>query len=150
LARLRYAFVDAARRAVRLGFEGIELHAADGYLLHEFLSPISNQRSDEYGGSLENRMRFPLEIFDAVKAAVPATLPVWVRISASDWVEGGWDIAQSIVFSNALKARGCPAIHVSSGGVSPRQNIALGPGYQVPFSRAIREATGLPTDPPLA
>jgi 2,4-dienoyl-CoA reductase-like NADH-dependent reductase (Old Yellow Enzyme family) len=146
LARVRDAFAQAARRAARLGLQGIELHAAHGYLIHQFLSPIANARSDEYGGSLANRMRFPLDVFDAVRAAFPAERPVWVRLSATDWVEGsGWDIDDAIVFAQALKARGCAAIHVSSGGVSPRQKIALAPGYQVGFASRIKQATGLPT-----
>ncbi|WBY01416.1 NADH:flavin oxidoreductase/NADH oxidase [Ramlibacter tataouinensis] len=145
LARVRQQFADAARRAVRIGFEGIELHFAHGYLLHQFLSPLANQRTDAYGGSLANRMRFPLEVFDAVRAAVPADLPVWVRISATDWVPGGWDLPDSIALAHELKARGCAAMHVSSGGVSPQQKIALGAGYQVPFAERIRAETGLPT-----
>ena len=145
LDKVRADFVAAARRAARLGIEAVELHAAHGYLLHEFLSPLANARSDEYGGSLENRMRFPLEVFDAVRAAFPADRPAWVRVSATDWVEGGWDVESTIAFAEALKARGCAAIHVSSGGVSPRQQITLGPGYQVPFARAVKRAVGLPT-----
>ena len=145
LDRIREAFAQAARRCARLGFEGIEIHAAHGYLLHEFLSPLSNIRTDAYGGSLENRMRFPLEIFDAVRANFPAERPVWVRVSATDWVEGGWDVPSTIDFVNALKARGCAAVHVSSAGLSPKQQIPLGPGYQVPLARAVKEATGLPT-----
>jgi 2,4-dienoyl-CoA reductase-like NADH-dependent reductase (Old Yellow Enzyme family) len=145
LARVREQFVATAQRAARLGFEALEIHCAHGYLLHEFLSPLSNQRDDEYGGSLENRMRFPLEVFDAVRAAFPADRPVWVRVSATDWVDGGWDVDSTIAFARALKARGCAAIHVSSGGVSPRQQIKLGPGYQVPFAARVKEAVGLPT-----
>src|SRR5213076_3032011 len=99
--------------------------------LHQFLSPLANQRTDEYGGSLENRMRFPLEVFSAVRAAVPAQMAVGMRISACDWVEGGWDIEQSVQFAKALQRAGCHFIHVSSGGVSPHQKIALGPGYQI-------------------
>jgi 2,4-dienoyl-CoA reductase-like NADH-dependent reductase (Old Yellow Enzyme family) len=145
LARVRDAFAQAARRAARLGIDGIELHAAHGYLLHQFLSPIANKRTDAYGGNLENRMRFPLEVFDAVRAAFPAERPVWVRVSGTDWVPGGWDLPDTVAFAQALQARGCAAIHVSSGGVSPAQKIALGPGYQVPFAQRIKEATGLPT-----
>jgi 2,4-dienoyl-CoA reductase-like NADH-dependent reductase (Old Yellow Enzyme family) len=145
LARVRDAFAAAARRSVRLGLDGIEIHMAHGYLLHEFLSPLANKRTDTYGGSLENRMRFPLEVFDAVRAAVPATMPVWVRISASDWVENGWDVDGSVAFSQALKARGCDAIHVSSGGLSPQQAIALKPGYQVPFAARIKTEVKIPT-----
>jgi 2,4-dienoyl-CoA reductase-like NADH-dependent reductase (Old Yellow Enzyme family) len=145
LQKIKDDFVTTARRAATLGIDGLELHAAHGYLLHEFLSPIANHRDDRYGGSLENRMRFPLEVFDAVRREFPADKPVWVRISASDWVEGGWDVEQSVVFANELKARGCAAIHVSSGGVSPQQAIKLGPGYQVPFAQRIKAEVGLPT-----
>jgi len=145
LARVRDAFAATAARAARLGIDAIELHAAHGYLLHEFLSPLANQRTDRWGGSLENRMRFPLEVFEAVRAVVPADKPVWVRVSATDWVDGGWDLDQTIAFTHALKARGCAAIHVSSGGVSPRQQIRLGPGYQVPFAERVKAAVGLPT-----
>jgi 2,4-dienoyl-CoA reductase-like NADH-dependent reductase (Old Yellow Enzyme family) len=144
LAQVREQFVAAARRAARCGFDGLEIHAAHGYLLHEFLSPIANHRSDAYGGSLANRMRFPLEVFDAVRAAFPADRPVWVRISASDWISDGWDVAQSIEFARALAARGCAAIHVSSGGIAPTQSIPLGPGYQVPLAREIRQHCALP------
>ena len=145
LLRVRQAFVDTAVRAHRLGLDAIELHAAHGYLLHQFLSPLSNQRTDVYGGPLENRMRFPLEVFDAMRAALPAAYPLGVRISATDWVDGGWDLQQSIAFSLALRERACTFMHVSSGGVSPQQKIALGPNYQVEFAEAIRKATGLPT-----
>ncbi|KAF1027469.1 MAG: NADPH dehydrogenase [Burkholderia plantarii] len=145
LARLRRAFEASAKRAARLGIDALEVHAAHGYLLHQFLSPLANQRDDEYGGSLENRMRFPLEIFEIVRAAFPADRPVGVRVSATDWVDGGWTLDDTIAFGQALKARGCDWIDVSSGGVSPRQVIALSPGYQVPFARAIRHAVGLPT-----
>jgi 2,4-dienoyl-CoA reductase-like NADH-dependent reductase (Old Yellow Enzyme family) len=145
LARVRGAFRDTARRAARLGLQGIEIHAAHGYLLHQFLSPLSNQRQDRYGGSLENRMRFPLEVFDAVRAEFPAQRPVWVRLSATDWVPGGWDIDGSVAFAQALAARGCAAIHVSSGGLSPSQSIPLEPGYQVPLARRIKHEVGLPT-----
>jgi 2,4-dienoyl-CoA reductase-like NADH-dependent reductase (Old Yellow Enzyme family) len=145
LARVRDGFASAARRAARLGIEALEIHAAHGYLLHQFLSPLSNQRTDEYGGSLENRMRFPLEVFDVVRAAFPAERPVWARLSATDWVEGGWDLDSSVAFAQALKARGSAAIHVSTGGVSPRQKIPLGAGYQVPYAARIKAEVGLPT-----
>lgn len=145
LARVRQAFLDAALRAQRLGLDLIELHAAHGYLLHQFLSPLSNQRDDAYGGSLENRMRFPLEVFDSVRCALPASYPLGVRVSATDWVEGGWDLDQCVLFAQALRQHGCTFIHVSSGGVSPLQKIALGPRYQVDFAATIRRATGLPT-----
>lgn len=144
LHRMRTCFADAAQRADRAGFDVIELHAAHGYLLHQFLSPLSNQRDDEYGGALANRMRFPLEVFDAIRACVP-NKPVGIRISASDWVAGGWDLAQSIAFAQALQKRGCDFIDVSSGGLSSAQQIPLFPGYQVDFARQIRAATGMPT-----
>ena len=145
LKRIRDAFAASARRSVALGLDGIEIHSAHGYLLHEFLSPISNQRDDAYGSSLENRMRFPLEVFEAVRASVPNEKPVGVRISASDWVDGGWDIAQSIAFAHELKSRGADWVDASSGGISPAQKVALGPGYQVPFAEAIKKATGITT-----
>lgn len=145
LARVKGAFVDAAERAARLGFDGIELHMAHGYLLHQFLSPLSNRRNDAWGGATEGRMRFPLEVFEAVRAAVPAGIPVWVRVSATDWVEGGWTVEETIALGHALKAAGCAAIHVSSAGLSPAQKIALAPGYQVPFAAEIKAAVGLPT-----
>ena len=145
LARVKAAFVQAAQRAHALGIDAIELHAAHGYLLHQFLSPLANQRTDAYGGALQNRLRFPLEVFDAVRAAVPESMPVGVRISASDWVEGGWDVEQSVVLGQALNERGCAFMDVSSGGVSPLQKIPLVPGYQVPFAQRIKEACGLPT-----
>jgi 2,4-dienoyl-CoA reductase-like NADH-dependent reductase (Old Yellow Enzyme family) len=144
LARVKDAFVAAARRAVRLGIDAIELHAAHGYLLHQFLSPISNQRSDQYGGSLENRMRFPLELFDAVKAAVPADMPVLVRVSASDWVDGGWHVDGTIAFAKALEAAGCAAMHVSSGGNSLAQKLEIGYGYQTDLAKQIRDAVDMP------
>ena len=145
LARIRADFVAAAKRADRIGFDAVELHAAHGYLMHQFLSPLSNLRCDLYGGSLENRMRFPLEVFDAVRAVWPAQKPLGVRVSATDWVEGGWDLAQTVAFASALKARGADFIHVSSGGLSTQQQIVAGPGYQVPFARAIKMETGLTT-----
>lgn len=137
------AFVVATGRAERLGIEAIELHAAHGYLLHQFLSPIANHRNDAYGGSFENRIRFPLEVFAAMRQAFRGVLGV--RVSASDWVEGGWDLAQTARFAENLKALGCDFIHVSSGGVSPAQKIAVGPGYQLPFARQVRQQSGLAT-----
>lgn len=144
LARIKAAFVASALRAQRPGFELIELHAAHGYLLHQFLSPLSNQRRDEYGGSLENRMRYPLEVFKAIREAVGNAMAVGVRLSATDWVEGGWDGEQSIQFSQQLEALGSDYIHVSSGGLSPQQAITVGPGYQLPFARDIREQVAIP------
>lgn len=138
------AFVAAARRAERLGLDLIEIHAAHGYLLHQFLSPLSNRRDDDYGGSLENRMRLTLRVFDAVRAAVSARLPVGIRISATDWVDGGWDLEQSIALARMLDARGCAYIHISSAGLSPRQKIAVAPGFQVPFAEAIKRAVRMP------
>ena len=144
LARVRDGFADAARRAARIGIDAVQLHGAHGYLLHEFLSPLSNHRDDEYGGSLENRMRFPLEVFDAVRAAFPADRTVSVRVSGTDWAAGGWDEQQTIAFAQALEARGCAAIHVSSGGLTPQQKIPVAPGYQVPLARAVKQATSMP------
>ena len=145
IRRITDAFVATARRAERLGFQVIELHAAHGYLLHQFLSPLSNQRTDAYGGSLENRMRLTLEIFDAVRAALSASIAVGVRVSATDWVDGGWDGAQTVALSQALLTRGCAYMHVSTGGLSPLQTIPIGPDYQVPFAEQVRAATGMPT-----
>jgi 2,4-dienoyl-CoA reductase-like NADH-dependent reductase (Old Yellow Enzyme family) len=145
LARVRDAFVAAAKRAERLGLDALELHSAHGYLLHQFLSPIANKRTDQYGGSLQNRMRYPLQVFDAVREVFPAHKPVGIKVSATDWVEGGWDLAQTIEFAKELKKRGLDWIDVSSGGVSPLQKIPLSPGYQVPSAQAVKEATGLTT-----
>jgi len=145
MRKIRDDFAATTRRAARLGIDGVEIHAAHGYLLHQFLSPLANVRSDAYGGSLENRMRFPLEIFDVVREAFPHDRPVWARISATDWVAGGWDIEGTVALSRALKARGCAAIHVSSGGVSPQQKIAIGPGYQVPFAARVKTEVDVTT-----
>jgi 2,4-dienoyl-CoA reductase-like NADH-dependent reductase (Old Yellow Enzyme family) len=145
LDRIRSAFAASARRAAQLGLDGIEIHAAHGYLLHEFLSPLSNQRTDEYGGSLANRMRFPLEVFDAARAAFPATQPVGLRLSATDWTDGGWDLEQSIAFAAELAQRGVDWVDASSGGISPQQKIPTAPGYQVAFAAAIKQATGVNT-----
>jgi 2,4-dienoyl-CoA reductase-like NADH-dependent reductase (Old Yellow Enzyme family) len=145
IARIRDAFVQAAHRADRLGIDAIEIHAAHGYLLHQFLSPLTNTRTDEYGGSLENRMRLALEVFSAVRAAWPAHKPLGIRVSASDWVEGGWNVEDTVELSKALKTLGCDYIHVSSGGLSPKQQVALAQGYQVPFAQRIKQETGLNT-----
>ncbi|MDR6126963.1 2,4-dienoyl-CoA reductase-like NADH-dependent reductase (Old Yellow Enzyme family) [Sphingomonas sp. SORGH_AS802] len=144
IARVRDGFVEAAKRAARIGIDAIQLHGAHGYLIHQFLSPLSNRREDAYGGSLENRMRLPLEIFDAVRAAVSDRIPVTMRVSGTDWVEGGWDIDQTVAFAQALEARGCAAMHVSSGGLDARQQIPVGPNYQVPLARAVKQAVGIP------
>lgn len=145
LDRVRQAFAAAARRANRLGMDAIEIHGAHGYLIHEFLSPLSNQRTDQYGGSLENRMRFPLELFETVREAFPSDKPVGVKVSATDWVPGGWDLEQTIAFTRQLQQRGVDWIDVSSAGLSPLQKITVGPGYQVPFAQAIKQATGVTT-----
>lgn len=145
LRRVLDAFVQAVHRAGRIGIDAIELHAAHGYLLHQFLSPLTNARTDEYGGSLENRMRFPLEVFAAIRATWPENKPLGVRVSATDWVQGGWELEQTVALAAELKARGCDFIHVSSGGLSPKQQIAAAPGFQVPFARRIKQETGLTT-----
>jgi len=138
-------FVAAAKRALRAGFEVLEIHAAHGYLLNEFLSPLSNRRTDDYGGSLANRMRLPLRVAEAVRSALPSGLPLFVRISATDWTEGGWDLPQSIELAKRLKDAGVDLIDCSSGGNAPRARIPLEPGYQVPFAEAIRRDAGVAT-----
>ena len=139
------AFEDAAGRAVAAGFRVIEVHAAHGYLLHQFLSPLSNQRTDQYGGSLENRMRLTLRVADRVRRRVPGELPVFVRISATDWEDGGWDVEQSVALARELKGLGVDLIDVSSGALVPRARIPVSRGYQVPFARRIGRETGLLT-----
>ena len=139
------AFVAAAHRCLAAGFEVVELHFAHGYLAHEFLSPLSNRRTDDYGGPLENRMRFPLRIAAAVREAWPARYPLFVRISATDWVEGGWDLPQSIELSRRLKDIGVDLIDCSSGALVPRAKMPIAPGYQVPFAEAIRREAGIAT-----
>lgn len=138
-------FVEAAERARAAGFEVVELHAAHGYLLHQFLSPISNRRDDEYGGSFENRTRLTLKVARALRAAWPASLPVFVRLSATDWVEGGWSLPDSVRLARALAEAGIDLIDCSSGGLSPDARIAAGPGYQVPFAERIRREAGIAT-----
>jgi len=144
LRRVRDGFAASAVRAGRIGVDAIQLHGAHGYLIHQFLSPLSNKRDDEYGGSLANRMRFPLEIFEAVRAAFPSRRTVTMRVSGTDWMPGGWDIEQTIALAQALEERGCDAIHVSSGGLHPAQRIPLGPSYQVPLARAVKSAVRIP------
>ncbi len=139
------AFRDAARRAEQAGFEVVEIHMAHGYLLHQFLSPLSNRRTDEYGGGLENRMRLPLEVAHAVREAFPVERPVLARISATDWVEGGWDLEQSVVLARELRAAGVDLVDCSSGGTVPDAKVPVAPGYQVPFAAAIRERAGVAT-----
>lgn len=138
------AFASSARRADRLGLDTIEVHGAHGYLIHQFLSPLSNHRTDLYGGSLENRMRLALRVFDAVRAAFPSSKPVGMRVSATDWVEGGWDLDQTIALAKALEARRCAYIDVSTAGNSPLQKITLAPGYQVPFAAGVKRAVSIP------
>ncbi len=145
LDRVREAFAAAARRADRAGFALLELHAAHGYLLHEFLSPLTNRRADAYGGSFENRIRFPLEVFQATRAVWPTEKPMGVRVSATDWVDGGWTPEETARLAAILAGLGCDYIHVSSGGLSPTARIPAGPGYQVRFAQRVREASGLPT-----
>lgn len=142
---IKNKFVLAAKRAARIGIQGIEVHAAHGYLMHQFLSPISNKRTDQYGGSLENRMRFVLETFAAVKSGLPENYPLWIRISATDWVDGGWSVADSIVLSKELKKLGCELVHVSSAGLDPNQKIKVEPNYQVSFAQEIKNAAGIET-----
>jgi 2,4-dienoyl-CoA reductase-like NADH-dependent reductase (Old Yellow Enzyme family) len=138
-------FTAATRRAFDAGFDVVEVHMAHGYLLHEFLSPLSNRRKDDYGGPLANRMRLPLRVARAVRESFPARLPVFVRLSCTDWVEGGWDLPQSIELSRELKKFGIDLIDCSSGALVPHAKIPVGPGYQVPFAEAIRKDTGIPT-----
>ena len=139
------AFADATRRADRVGFAAIELHAAHGYLLHQFLSPLSNQRDDEYGGSLENRLRFPLRVFEAAREVWPQDKPMGVRVSAVDWAHGGWDMTQTLTLAKALEVRGCDWLDVSSGGMVAAQAIPTGPGFQVPFAAEVKANTNLRT-----
>lgn len=161
--RIREAFAHAARRAAQAGFDAVEVHMAHGYLLHEFLSPLSNERDDAYGGTPENRMRYPLEVFDAIRAALPANVAAGVRISGSDFTQGGWDLENSKVFAALLQEQGCAYIHVSGGGLSERQSLSVGPGYQVAMAAGIKAslassfaepmpvaAVGLITQPELA
>jgi NADPH2 dehydrogenase len=142
LERIRDRFASAARRAARLGVDCVEIHGGHGYLFHQFLSPLSNHRDDEYGGSLENRMRFPLEIVDVVRDAFPADRPVGVKLSVTDWVPGGWDIGQSVALTAALVDHGMDWVTASSAGISPKQSIPVGPGYQVPMAATLRQVPG--------
>jgi 2,4-dienoyl-CoA reductase-like NADH-dependent reductase (Old Yellow Enzyme family) len=145
LARVKAAFRKAAERAVRLGLQAIEIHSAHGYLMHEFLSPLSNKRDDVYGGSLANRLRFPLEVFETIREVVPPHIPLGLRYSATDYFEGGWDLEQTLAYSHELKKRGCSFFDVSGGGNTPAQKIPLGPGYQVAFAEAVKRETKVPT-----
>ncbi|HLZ88255.1 MAG TPA: hypothetical protein VKQ52_13465, partial [Puia sp.] len=145
IRRVVEEFKAAARRAMLAGFKVVEIHAAHGYLIHEFLSPLSNQRHDEYGGSFENRIRLLVEIVDAVRSGWPPGYPLFVRISATDWAEGGWSVEEAIRLAGVLKDRGVDVIDCSSGGLVPYQQIPAAPGYQVGFSQRIRNATGILT-----
>lgn len=139
------AFAEAARRSLQAGFQIVELHAAHGYLLHQFLSPISNRRTDRYGGSFENRTRLVVECVDAIRGEWPESLPLFVRLSATDWVEGGWSVDETVRLAALLREHGVDLIDCSSGGLSPLQQIPVGPGYQVPFAERVRAETGLKT-----
>lgn len=143
LAMVKKQFVDAAVRAVRIGFDVVELHIGHGYLLHEFVSPISNQRDDHYGGSLENRMRFPLEVFEAVRAAVPKEIACGARITGTDWIDGGITPDEMVTFARELKSRGCAFVDVTSGQIDPRQKIPFAPGYNVGFARRAKQEAGI-------
>ena len=145
MEEVKESFVASTRRSEELGFDLIELHAAHGYFLHSFLSPLSNNRNDEYGGDLAGRMRYPLEVFAAMRAVWPAHKPLGVRISATDWMEGGWTLDDAVIFVRELKALGCDYVCASSGGTSPDQKLDVGPGYQVPMARRIREDAGMPS-----
>ena len=145
IAAVIVAFAKAARRALDAGFDVIELHAAHGYLMHEFFSPLVNTRTDAYGGSFDNRIRLCLEVVDAVRAVWPDRLPLFVRISATDWKAGGWDLDQAVELARRLRARGVDLVDCSSGGAVHDQQIAVGPGYQVPFADRIRRDAGVPT-----
>ncbi len=143
--KVRADFVSAVQRADRVGYDLIEFHAGHGYLMHQFLSPLANQRSDEYGGSAENRMRFPLEVFAAMRAAWPSTKPLGVRVSAVDWVEGGLTIEQTIAFATELKKLGCDYVDVSSGALDPRQQVPFAPGYHAPMAARVKQEAGVVT-----
>lgn len=145
IGELVEAFAAAARRADEAGFGVVELHGAHGYLLHEFLSPLTNERADEYGGDLAGRSRFLVEVVDAVRGVWPERKPLFVRLSATDWADGGWTLDETVELATRLRDHGVDLIDVSSGGNVPQQRITAGPGYQVPFARAVRQGSGLPT-----
>lgn len=145
LDRLCQSFVQAAVRAVRAGIDAVELHIAHGYLLHQFLSPLSNQRTDSYGGSLVNRMRFPLAVVAEVRSVLPSDMPLGVRISATDWIEGGFTLDEALVFVAKCRNEGIDYVCVSSGGLAPNAKIPIGPGYQLPLAERVRRDTGVPT-----
>ena len=143
LSNVKLQFVEAALRAARIGFDVVELHAGHGYLLHEFASAISNQRNDAYGGSLENRLRFPLEVFDAVREALPDAMACGARITGSDWIDGGISTDEMVLFASELKSRGCDFVDVTSGQIDPRQKIPFAPGYNVEFARRAKNEAGI-------
>jgi 2,4-dienoyl-CoA reductase-like NADH-dependent reductase (Old Yellow Enzyme family) len=143
LTAIEHAFVQTAKHAQAMGLEMMELHSAHGYLLHEFLSPIANQRSDSYGGNFAGRTRFPLQVFQAVRKVFDGVFGV--RLSATDWIEGGWTLEETADFALMLKQAGADFIHISSGGIAPAQKISVGPGYQVPFAHHVRQKTQMPT-----
>jgi len=145
LSEVIHAFTAAARRALAAGFQAIEVHAAHGYLLHQFLSPLSNQRLDGYGGDFRGRTRLLREVVEALRQVIPQTLPLLVRLSVTDWVEGGWDLDQSLALAGELQTLGVDLLDCSSGGLVPGAHIPVAPGYQVPFATQIRRETGLPT-----
>jgi 2,4-dienoyl-CoA reductase-like NADH-dependent reductase (Old Yellow Enzyme family) len=145
IAAVVEAFRQAARRANQAGYDFVEIHAAHGYLIHEFLSPLANQRTDAYGGGFENRARLVIEVVDAVRAEWPAHLPLFVRISSTDWADGGWNIDESVELARLLREHGVDLVDCSSGGLTPKQQIVVGPGYQVDFAERIRREAGLPT-----
>ena len=145
IARVVSAFAEAAKRADAAGFDFVEIHGAHGYLLHEFMSPLANQRTDQYGGGFENRIRLPLEVADAVRAAWPEHLPLFMRISATDWAEGGWTPEESVELARQLREHHVDLVDVSSGGMVPNARIPGGPGFQVPFAERIRKEAGIPT-----
>jgi 2,4-dienoyl-CoA reductase-like NADH-dependent reductase (Old Yellow Enzyme family) len=145
IERVKRAFVDATRRAQEAGFRVVEVHAAHGYLLHEFLSPLANTRTDRYGGSFDNRVRLVREVVQAVRSTWPEQLPLFVRLSVTDWVEGGWTVEDSVALSRLLKEDGADLIDCSSGALVPKARIPTGPGYQTPFAERIRREAGVPT-----
>jgi 2,4-dienoyl-CoA reductase-like NADH-dependent reductase (Old Yellow Enzyme family) len=144
MEQVKQEFVSATQRAARIGFDLVELHIGHGYLLHQFLSPLSNRREDQFGGSLENRLRFPLEVFSAVRAVWPDNRPLGIRVSATDWIDGGWTPEDTVSFVRRLKALGCDFADVTTGGVDPRQQVPFAPGYNVPFAKKVKTEVGIP------
>ncbi len=145
IERIINAFAESTKRVLRVGYDLIELHGGHGYLIHQFLSPLSNRRTDEYGGSLENRMRFPLQVFAAMRAVWPSDRPMGARISAADWVDGGWDIDETVVLARELKKLGCDYVDCSSGGLDPGQKVPFAPGYNASFAERVRKEADIAT-----